>query len=53
MVTFLTNKMTGEKRSAVTASCSLGLPMVPVRENAVPVQKDPDNVVMTGHSFCS
>lgn len=40
MVTFLTNKMTGEKRDAVAASCSLSLPMVPLRENTVPVQKD-------------
>lgn len=38
-VTVVTNKMTGEERAAVTASCSLSLPMVPLRESAVPVQK--------------
>lgn len=37
---FRQTKWPGEKRDAVTASCSLSLPIVPLRENSVPVQKD-------------
>lgn len=37
---FRQTKWPGEKRDAVTASCSLSLPIVPLRENSVPLQKD-------------